>query len=143
MHRGEIGSSLMKNKFSAMPLPLLLAFLLLCANPAWAKGMKGNLEDNEINFIENTFIPILLKANLCTRATGDCRDIGRITCFSGDSLSCNVYGISDEKVIKEILLAMLNSGLNVSSFTFWKSKYHETSLFERPLLKYVDRTGGK
>ena len=121
---------------------LLLTLLTLCMNLSWAKGMKGNLEANEIAFMENTFIPILLKANLCTKATGDCKD-DHIICWSGDSLSCDIYGISDSVVIKEILLAMLNSGLSVSSFNFWKSKYHNKSAFEKPLLSYQDRTVGK
>jgi hypothetical protein len=132
----------MKKPSQSLSNLLLLTLLALCMNLSWAKGMKGNLEANEIAFMENTFIPILLKENLCTKATGDCKE-DHILCWSGDSLSCDVYGISDSGVIKEIFLAMLNSELNVSSLNFWKSKYHKTSTFEKPLLTYRDRTGGK
>jgi len=132
----------MKKTSHAIWKLLLLPVLALCMDLSWAKGMKGNLEANEIAFMENTFIPILLKENLCTKATGDCKE-DHIICWSGDSLSCDVYGISDRGVIKEVFLAMLNSGLNVSSFNFWKSKYHKTSPFEKPLLSYRDRTSGK
>ncbi len=104
--------------------------------------MKGNLDDQELNFINHTFIPILIKSNICVKATGDCKDY-YIVCASHDSLSCNVYGIADKNVIKEIFLAMLQSGLNVSSFTFWRSKYHETAIFEKPLLQFIDRTGSE
>lgn len=120
----------------------LAALLFFYASSIWAKGMKGNLEKEELDFIGHTFIPILIKNNICVKATGDCRH-DYILCMSLDSLSCDVYGISDEKVIKEIFLAVLNSGLRVSSFTFWRSKYHETSLFEKPLLKFIDHSGGK
>lgn len=122
----------------------LLMTLLTCTNLVWGKGnLKGNLDENELDFIRNTIFPILIKSNLCTSTTGDCVQHEFFICFSAESLSCNVYGISDEKIIKEIFLAVLNSGLKVSSFTFWKSRYHETSLFEKPILEFVDRTGGK
>jgi hypothetical protein len=111
-------------------------------NPIWAKGLKGNLEANELGWVQNVFIPILRKSNLCTNEMGDCR-VDHIICWSGETLSCDVYGISDERVIKEIFLAMLNSDLKVSSFNFWKNRYHETSLFERPLLAYTNRSDYK
>lgn len=124
-------------------LLFLLALLFFCGSLSWAKGnIKGNLDNEELNFIYHTFIPILIRSNICVRADGDCLHY-HIICASHDSLSCDVYGIADEKVIKEIFLAMLHSGLNVSSFTFWRSKYHETSLFEKPLLQFIDRTGSK
>lgn len=132
----------MKNTFPAISKLLLLTVLALSMDLSLAKGMKGNLEANEIAFMENTITPILMRANICTKATGDCR-VDHIICWSGDSLSCDVYGISDSSFIKEIFLAMLNSGLNVSSLNFWKSKYHKKSLLEKPLLSYRDRTGGK
>jgi hypothetical protein len=125
-----------------LTLLFLLTLLFFGVSPIWAKGMKGNLEKEELDFIDYTFIPILIKTNICVNATGDCKNY-HITCVSHDSLSCDVYGIADEKVIKEIFSAVLHSGLNVSSFTFWRSKYHKTSLFEKPLLQFIDRTGRK
>lgn len=120
----------------------LAALLFFYTSSIWAKGMKGNLEKEELDFIDYTFIPILIKNNVCVKATGDCRH-DYILCMSLDSFSCDVYGITDEKAIKEVFLAVLNSRLNVSSFTFWRSKYHETSLLEKPLLKFIDHTRGK
>jgi len=105
--------------------------------------MKGNLEGNELDYVYNTFFPILIKANICKVAHGDCAGGDYLICSSHETLSCKVYGISDEKVIKEILLSMLNSGLKVSSFTFYRSRYHEGSIWERPILSFTDRTGDK
>ena len=132
----------MPARTNATAKAVVVIVLSLCMSYAWAKGVKGNLEPNEVGWIQSTFIPILKKSNLCTNVAGDCR-ADHIICISGDTLSCDVYGISDGNIIKEIFLAMLNSGLNVSSFNFWRSKYHETSLFERPLLEYSNRTAAK
>lgn len=135
----------MKNKSTLISFSLLmLAWSILCASPSWAKGNpKGILDDDERYFIDHTIYPILISSKLCVSATADC--IGReyIFCLSDDSLSCDVHGITDKKIIKEILLAVLNSGLPISSFTFWRSKYHEQSFFEKPLVEFIDRTGGK
>jgi hypothetical protein len=122
----------------------LLVFMLLISaiSPCCAKGMKGNLEGNELDYIYNTFAPLLIKANICKVAHGDCQN-DYIICGSFETLSCRVYGITDEKVIKEIFLSMLNSGLKVSSLTFYRSRYHEGSIFERAILSYTDHTGGK
>ena len=74
------------------------------------------------------------------------------TCWSLETLSCDFYGITDEKVIREILIAMLNaekkdSHFRVSSFTFWRDKYQDFHIWERlwgkPILKFVDHTDGK
>ena len=132
----------MKRTSHAMSTLLILMFLLFCSDSLLAKGLKGNLEANELDFIDNTLIPILIKSNLCVKAKGDCK-VDHIFCLSNDSLACDVYGISDKKVIMEIFTAMLNSGLDVSSFKFWKNKFHKTSSFEKPLLEYKNRTGGK
>ena len=132
----------MQNRMRATVRNLVVLALSLCMASVCAKGLKGSLEPNELEWFYNSFIPILKKHNLCTNVAGDCK-ADHIICMSHETLSCDVYGISDEKVIREIFLAMLNSDLNVSSFKFWKSKYHETSLFERPLLEYSNRTAAK
>jgi len=121
----------------------LIALLLLSTCPCWAEGGKGNLNGKELDYLYDTFFPILIKAHVCTMAHGDCQD-QHITCDSNEALVCWVYGITDEKVVKELFMSMLNSGLNFSSITFYRRKEGEVlNLFENPLLKYIDHTGGK
>jgi len=125
-------------------LSFLFAILISCGGSAWAVGdSKGSLDKEERVFFNQTLIPILIKSKVCASATGDCLGGDFFICLSWKSLSCGVYGITDEKVIKELLIAVINSNLKVSSFTFWRSKYHETGVFEKPLVEYVDRTRGK
>ena len=128
----------MKNKLKLS----LIALLLLSTCPCRAVGGKGNLNGNELDYLDNIFFPILVKAHICKEANKDCVLGEYIFCNSTETLSCRVYGITDEKVIKELFMSMLNSGLNVSSWTFYRKKYGEISL-ERPLLEFIDRTGGK
>jgi hypothetical protein len=123
---------------------LMLSFGLFCSGQIWAIGdMKGNLDKSERAFFNQTLIPILTKSKVCISATGDCLSGNFFICSSYKTLSCDTYGISDEKTIKEILVAVVNSGLKISRFSFWRSKYHETGAFEKPLIEYVDRTVGK
>jgi len=119
----------------------LIALLLFCTCPCWALS-KGALTDKEINYFLTVFNPILIKAHICTQVRGDCEK-GYVICGSNETLDCTIYGITDAKVIRELFMSMLNSGLNVSSFTFYRSKYHEGSFFEKPLLEFIDRTGDK
>ncbi len=135
-------SDLMKIKSSkALLLLSSLTLLLLGMSMSWAEGGKGNLADYEIDYFDNTFYPILIKANVCKVAHGDCVNGRYVFCESFATLACRVYGITDEKIIKELFLSMLNSGLKVSSFTFYRSRYHEGSIWERPILSFTDRTG--
>jgi hypothetical protein len=146
-----MGNAGMKNYRGTSPIVIvkrLILFLLMgcffSANPVWAKGNpKGILDKDEINLFENTILPLLIKSKLCVSVKGDCYNNRYFICSSDDALACDAYGITDEKVIKEILLAVINSRLKVSAFVFWRSKYHETSFFEKPLLEYKDRTGDK
>lgn len=81
---------------------------------------------------------------ICTGVHADCVGGRYLFCGNADEeLACDVYGITDEKVIKELFMSVLNSGLKVSSFVFHRSKYHEGSIFEKPLLEFIDRTGVK
>jgi len=93
----------MTNRSIILQLIVLITAIFLTTT-AWAKGMKGNMEEDEINFVENTFIPILIKSNLCVKATGDCRG-GHVYCMSFDSLGCDVYGIADIKSSQRNLLS--------------------------------------
>jgi hypothetical protein len=121
---------------------VLLALVLFAARQGWAKGMKGNLEKEELDFVDQTFIPILIKSNICVKARGDCQH-DYLICSSYDTLKCSVYGITDERVIKTIFLAMLNSGLTFSSITFWRSPYHKGKILEKPILRFTDHTERK
>jgi hypothetical protein len=109
----------------------------LCSCPGWAKGLKGNLEPNELAWIQDKFIPILMQSKLCA-SQSDCSH-DRIICISAQALTCDVYGIADRRVIREVLLSLLGSDLKVSALRFWKSEYHKTSSRERPLVEYVNR----
>ncbi|MFZ2161215.1 MAG: hypothetical protein WAW02_03265 [Sideroxyarcus sp.] len=93
-------------------------------------------------FSNNILTPILVREGLCS-SSQDCRNKELFFCISWETISCDVYGISDEKLIKEIFLAMLNSGMKVRNFDIWRSKYREKAFFEKPLLSYINRTGGK
>ena len=131
------------SKFKRTMLMLLLTISTSC----WAGGMKGNLEGNELDFFYNTFYPILINANICHSAHKDCQN-DYFKCGSFETLNCDIYGVTDEKVIREILIAVLNteqkdSQFRVSTFTFWRGKYHENYFWESPILKLVDHTDGK
>jgi hypothetical protein len=133
----------MKNKITKTLLFLMMALPLLYTNSSWALS-KGALTRDELDYLDNTFTPILIKAHICTEVHKDCDgkpgEPGYVYCDSEETLSCSVYGITDEKVINELFMSMLNSGLNVSSWTFYRSKYHESTFFEKPLLKYENNT---
>ncbi|HCA27160.1 MAG TPA: hypothetical protein DEP05_05895 [Betaproteobacteria bacterium] len=123
--------------------PLGLALLLLCLSTGGAQGdMKGGLSGKELDFIDHTFYPLLIKEKLCT-SVDDCLNRNYIRCLSYDTLTCDVYGVSDPRVIREIFLAILNSGLKISYLAFWRTKHSHTGFFERPLLRFIDRAGGK
>jgi hypothetical protein len=121
----------------------LVGMLLLSVNPCWALS-KGALTGKELDYFNNVFDPMLVRAHICTQADGDCVD-QYIFCDSEETLSCDVYGITDKKLIKALFYSMLNSGLNISYLAFHSRKYHEISfrLFEKPLLQYIDNTGSK
>jgi hypothetical protein len=123
----------------SIPAAFLLTLVLFAASQSWAKGpLDGDIAD----FDTHIFTPILIRSQLCSTVK-DCDKHRYLLCTSWNSLSCGVYGITDEKIIKEIFLAMLNSGLKVSHFSFWRSKYHDKSFLEKPILEFIDHTGGK
>lgn len=117
----------------------LLSISFFFVNPSFA---KGPLDSDVAEFSENILTPILVREGLCS-SRQDCREKEYFFCVSWKSISCDVFGIANEKLIKEIVLAMLNSELKIHSFHFWRSKYREKSVFEKPLLSYINRIGGK
>lgn len=121
----------------------MLALSLLCVSPSWAGG--GPLHGDASNYFEHTLVPLLIKEKLCN-SKEDCGETHNYFFFAiswSESIDFDLYDITDERVIKEILLSMLNSGLRISRITFWRSKFHEQSFFEKPLVEFIDRTGGK
>ncbi len=121
------------------PLLFILTLLLFSANSSWA---KGPLDSDVAEFSTNVLTPILVRNGLCN-SHQNCREKEYFFCVSWEAVSCGVYGITDERLIKEIFLAVLNSGLKIHSFSFWSSKYQEKSFFEKPLLNYTNRMGDK
>jgi hypothetical protein len=132
------------NSTKILQFLLTIALSFVWVSQGWAEGGKGNLNGNELDYLNNTFFPILIKAHICTEVHKDCEgkpgEWGYIYCNSEETLTCTIYGITDEKVINELFMSMLNSGLNVSSWAFYRSKYHETTFFEKPLLEYENNT---
>ena len=135
----------MKIKLSKTQLFLLtLTLSLLCVSPSWAGG-AGPLHQDASNYFEQTLAPLLIKEKLCV-SENDCGERNKYYFFAvslSNSIDFYLYGITDERIIKEIILSMLNSGLSISKITFWRSKYNEQSFFEKPLVEFIDRTGGK
>ena len=133
----------MKGKTTkAFLLLLLIASPFMCSSQSWALS-KGALTAEELDYFYNTFTPILIKAHICNEIHKDCAGMNNVICNSEETLSCTVYGVTDGKVIKELFMSMLSSGLKVSYFAFMRSKYHEGSFFEKPLLEFYDRTSSK
>ncbi|HEY3299575.1 MAG TPA: hypothetical protein VGJ90_02290 [Methylophilaceae bacterium] len=121
------------NKF----LPICIALHLIFSSICCAKGLKGNLEIEETEFLNAKIKPILLKAGICKKLTGDC-NTDYIQCISSETLKCQIYGVSNEQAIKEILIEVLNSSLNFSSLTIWRSKWEQKSFFEKPVIQFIN-----
>ena len=126
-------------KFTVAFAAALLIVVFFFASNSWA---KGPLDSDVAEFSKNILTPILVREGLCT-SRQDCRDKEYFFCISWETISCNVFGITDKKLIKEIFIAMLNSELKIRNFDFWRSTYREKSILEKPLLRYIDRTGDK
>ena len=120
-------------------LNLALIALFLFDTSTSLAGESGILSGEAADFIERSVTPILIKAKLCG-STQDCIQHGYIYYGVGDAIHYDVYGLTDEKIIKEIFISMLNSGLRISSITFWRSRYQEKSFFERPILHFTNHT---
>jgi len=126
-------------KLTTSVVKVLLTLMLFCASHSWA---KGPLDGDASIFGKQILDPILIREKLCN-SVQDCREREYFFCTSWESLSCHLYGITDEKIIKEIFLAMLISGLKVSHLRIWRSTHHNKSFFEKPILEFIDHTEGK
>jgi hypothetical protein len=126
-------------KFTASVAKTILVLTLSCGGQSWAKGPL----DGESSALSRQIVsPILIREKFCS-SVQDCRDREFFFSTSNDSISYDLYGVTDGKVVKEIFLAMLNSGLRVSHFRVWRSTYRNKSIFEKPILEFTDNTGGK
>jgi hypothetical protein len=107
-------------------------------------NMKGALADDELAYIENGLYPLLVKAGTCS-SPDECHNNYRKywTCFSHNALSCEIYGVTDKKMIMEILLSMINSKLRIRQVTFWRPLDDQNHFFETPLLEFTDHTWDK
>lgn len=133
MQKGD--ESMMKIlNFSVFLLFFVLGSLL--SQSAYA-GSKGSLSSREISFFENTINPILIKNGVCS-SVNDCDGHQYFGCLSYGTLSCNVYGITRMKTIKEIFSAFLNSGIPINNIEF----YADRSWFSRPILSFDFRAEG-
>lgn len=99
------------------------------------KGNKGMLDEATINYFENTIDPILINAKLC-QSSNDCDGHHYILCVQSNSLECDVYGISDETVRKEIVFSLQKSGLRIKRLAFWRNAHGNQSFFEKPLSQF-------
>lgn len=139
IHRDLI---IMNNPARKIVIPITIFLLLLIlwgAKPSWG---KGPLDREVADFDKQILTPILVKANLCS-SRQDCTEHGYFFYTAWDSISCDLYGITNEQIIREIFLAILNSGLKVSAFRVWRSTHQDKSFFEKPILEFIDHTGGK
>ena len=118
---------------------IMFSALLLHAPASTA---KGPLDGEVASYFKNTLAPLLMAKKLCT-SVQDCREHEYFFCTAWTAISCEVYGITDERIVREIFLSVLNSELRVRAITFWASKYHKGSIFEKPLLEFIDHTGDK
>jgi len=100
--------------------------------------MKGNTDEATHNFIKNNVYTILISAKLCSAPNGKDGCVGKrfLTCMQHNTLRCDMYGIDDEKIIKELVQAFQESGLRVSGVSFWRSSEQKKSILEKPILEY-------
>jgi len=106
--------------------------------------MKGVLNDEELAYTENVLGSLLVKAGTCI-SLKECHNHYYMysTCFSHKALSCEIYGITDKKMIMEILQSMINRKLRIRQVTFWRPLDDQNRFFETPLLEFTDHTWGK
>lgn len=99
---------------------------------------KGSLDEAAINFIKNNLSNVFIRAKMCSGHKGrdSCEEKTIITCYQRDSLRCDLYGVSDENVIKEVTQSFQNSGLRISTITFWRSTHDNKSIFEKSIYIY-------
>lgn len=126
-----------KMRIIMLALQILLFFV---ASLCWGGNIKGNLEREELNFIKTRITPIFVKAGICS-SIKDCEGnyLRYYTCTSHDSLSCNIYGIADKQLAREILMEFLKSGLRVGHLTIYQHTSDKKSFIERPRLEFIER----
>lgn len=99
---------------------------------------KGNLDEATLNYLENNIVPLLIRARLCSssHSRDSCYGNKVMFCMQTNSLSCDLYGMSDENLVREISLSFQNSGLRIQKISFWHSTYDKKSVLEKPISRF-------
>lgn len=107
-----------------------------------ATQAKGPLDIEVAEFSKTVVTPILVKNGLCN-SRQECREKEYFFCVSWETVSCDVYGITDETVIKEILTAAIGSKTRFHSINFWGLHHSKKSLLDKPIVSYINKMAGK
>lgn len=113
---------------------VLLALTLFIVNQSLA---KGPMDSEASYFIKHTISQIFIREKLCISAQ-DCIEHNYLLYTAWNSISYDMYGITDEKIIKEIFLAILNSDLKISHFRVWDKSKSNKSFFDKPILEFTN-----
>lgn len=100
---------------------------------------KGSLDEATLNYMRYSLDPIFIRAKMCSVWNGRNGCVGKdiIFCSQSNSLTCNLYGITDENLIKEITQSMQNSGLRIKRVNFWRSTHDKSSVFDKPFYVFT------
>jgi len=119
-----------------------MALIFACLSGCDTGGnMKGVLSVEELAYMHNVLEPQLVKAGVCS-STEECDNnyYKYLTCSSHNALTCYIYGLTDKKMIGEILISMMNSGLRFGKVEFWRYQNGENGFFDKPIVMFVDRS---
>lgn len=120
-----------------------LMLLLGCIFISIQNAIAGDsLTSKSNDFRENRIVPILIRANLCT-SRQDCRNKEILLCSSSSTAtSCDFYGITDEKIMKEIMVEIMYGNTLIKSVFFYRNTKKNTSFFENSIMMYSDKLTG-
>ena len=104
-----------------------------------AGASKGSLDEATLNYMKYSLDPIFIKAKMCSVWNGRDGCVGKniIFCSQSNSLGCNLYGITDENLIKEITQSMQNSGLRIKRAYFFRNTHDKSSVFDKPFYAFT------
>lgn len=102
-------------------------------------NLKGSLDEATLNYWRYSLDPIFIKAKMCSVWNGRNGCLGKdiIFCSQSNSLTCNLYGITDENLIKEITQSMQNSGLRIKRVNFFRDTHDKSSVFDKPFYVFT------
>lgn len=121
----------------------VISLLIFIASTSWA-GEPVQLAGDAENYYKNTLVPFLINSKFCD-SFQDClkHQYSFYAISYSEAIDFNLYGITDEKIIKEIIFSMLNSGLKIRKIAFYKSNHDEKYFFEKPIVEYINHSGDK